>query len=113
MKTPLVVVAILAGILSPLAAAAQLPETQVVLDNPSVKVVLMTFAPGGATGRHQGIEGEIGIVLDGDLTVEGPAGRQVLRAGTAYFMPGLTPHDVRNEAAGPARMWDILLKRCE
>jgi quercetin dioxygenase-like cupin family protein len=113
MKTLLVAMAILAGVLSGPAAEAQLPETQVVLDNASVRIVLLTFVPGGGTGRHQGIEGEIGIVLDGDLTVEGPAGRQTLRSGMAYWMPGLTPHDVRNESAGPARMWDIFLKRCE
>ena len=71
-----------------------LPESQVILENPSVRVTVLTFAPSGATGRHQGIEAEIGIVIEGELTVEGPTGRQVLRPGGVYWMPGLTPHDV-------------------
>jgi hypothetical protein len=28
-------------------------------------------------------------------------------------MPGLTPHDVRNEGGRPAKLWDIFLKRCD
>ena len=113
MKTALVVVAVLAGTLSPMAVAAQMPETQVVLENPSIRVTLLTFVPGGATGRHQGIEAEIGLVIEGELTVESPMGRQNLRPGSAYWMPGLTPHDVRNESNRPAKMWDIFLKRCD
>jgi quercetin dioxygenase-like cupin family protein len=113
MKTVLVVAAVLVATVWPVAAPAQLPETQVVLENPSVRIVLLTFVPGGATGRHQGVEAEIGIVLEGELTVDGPDGRQTLRPGGAYWMPGLTPHDVRNEGPGPARLWDIILKRCE
>ena len=113
MKMALVVVALLAGTLSPLTARAQLPLVQVVLENPSVRITIQTFAPGGATGRHQGIEAEIGLVIEGELTVESPTGRQTLRPGSAYWMPGLTPHDVRNESARPAQMWDIFLKRCD
>lgn len=45
--------------------------------------------------------------------LESPTGRQALRPGSAYWMPGLTPHDVRNESGRPARMWDIFLKRCD
>ena len=113
MKTPLLVVAALVGALSPLTARAQLPTSQVVLENPSIRVTVLTFAPGGATGRHQSIEGEIGLVVEGDLTVESPTGRQSLHPGSAYWMPGLTPHDVRNESPRPAKMWDIFLKRCD
>jgi quercetin dioxygenase-like cupin family protein len=113
MKAALAVLAVLAGLLLPTAAQAQLPESQVVFENASVRVVVLTFAPGAATGRHQGIEAELGIVLDGELTVESPTGRQSLRPGGAYWMPGLTPHDMRNESARPARMYDIFLKRCD
>jgi quercetin dioxygenase-like cupin family protein len=76
-------------------------------------VTLLTFAPGGATGRHQGIESEIGIVAEGELTVESPTGRQSLGPGAVYWMPGLTPHDVRNESGRSAKLWDIFLKRCD
>ena len=113
MKTALVALAILAGALFPLIASAQLPASQVILENPSIRVTLLTFAPGGATGRHQGIESEIGIVVEGELTVESPTGRQQLAPGGVYWMPGLTPHDVRNESGRPAKLWDIFLKRCD
>ena len=112
MKMALVLVAVLT-ILFPTMARAQLPVTEVVLDNASVRITVVSFVPGGATGRHQGIEAEIGLVIDGELTVESPTGVQTLRPGGTYWMPGLTPHDVRNEGAGPAKMWDIFLKRCE
>jgi quercetin dioxygenase-like cupin family protein len=113
MKTTLVAIAVLAGALSPMTAQAQPPASQVVIENPSIRVTLLTFVPGGATGRHQGIEPEIGIVVEGELTVESPTGRQSLGQGGTYWMPGLTPHDVRNESSRPARMWDIFLKRCD
>ena len=113
MKTALVVALVLAGTLSPMAVRAQLPASQVVLENPSIRVTLLTFVPGGATGRHQGIEAEIGIVVEGELTVESPTGRQSLRPGSVYWMPGLTPHDVRNESTHSAKLWDIFLKRCD
>jgi quercetin dioxygenase-like cupin family protein len=113
MKTALVGLGMLAGTLLPAVAAAQLPASQIVLENASIRVTLLTFAPGGATGRHQGIESEIGIVVEGDLTVESPTGRQQLAPGGTYWMPGLTPHDVRNESGKPAKMWDIFLKRCD
>jgi quercetin dioxygenase-like cupin family protein len=114
MKTALVTAAALAAAtLCPLHATAQMPATQVILENASVRVALLTFVPGGATGRHQSIESEIGIVLEGELTVESPTGRQRLGPGEVYWMPGLTPHDVRNEGGRPAKLWDIFLKRCD
>ena len=113
MKTVLVAVAALAGVLAPAAAEAQLPVSQTVLENPSMRATILTFALGGATGRHQSVETELGIVIEGELTVESPMGRQSLRAGQVYWMPGLTPHDVRNESGRPAKLWDIFLKRCD
>lgn len=113
MKKALIVLAVLAGALSPGAAEAQMPTSQVVFENPSVRVTVLTFVPGGATGRHQGIESEIGILIEGELTFESPTGRQGLRPGSVYWVPGLTPHDVRSEGGRPAKMYDIFLKRCE
>ncbi|HSE94876.1 MAG TPA: cupin domain-containing protein [Methylomirabilota bacterium] len=113
MKTALVVLAAVAAVLAAWPVEAQLPESQVILENPSIRVTVLTFVPGGATGRHQGIEAEIGIVIEGELTVESPTGRQTLRPGGVYWMLGLTPHDVRNEGPRPARMYDIFLKRCD
>jgi quercetin dioxygenase-like cupin family protein len=105
--------ALLVLLLLPSAARAQMPHSEIVFENASVRIAVLTFSPGGATGRHQGIEAEIGIVIEGDLTVESPTGRQALKAGGVYWMPGLTPHDVRNESARPARLYDIFLKRCD
>jgi quercetin dioxygenase-like cupin family protein len=113
MKTAIAALAIAAGALLPASSWAQLPTSQVILENESIRVTLLTFAPGGATGRHQSVESEIGIVIEGDLTVESPTGRQQLAPGGTYWMPGLTPHDVRNQSGRPAKMWDIFLKRCD
>jgi quercetin dioxygenase-like cupin family protein len=113
MKTAVLAVGFLASVLFPPCVSAQMPQSQVVFENASVRVTILTFAPGGATGRHQSIESEIGIVIEGDLTVESPTGRQPLAAGGTYWMPGLTPHDVRNESGRPAKLWDIFLKRCD
>jgi len=94
-------------------ASAQPPQGEIALNNDSVRVTLLTFRPGGGTGRHLGLEPELGIVLEGELIVDTPKGQETLRAGSVYWLPGLTPHDVRNESAGLAKLWDILLKRCE
>jgi quercetin dioxygenase-like cupin family protein len=100
MKRARVLAALLtAATLAPLDLAAQMPASQVILENASVRVALLTFVPGGATGRHQSIESEIGIVLEGELTVESPTGRQKLGPG--------------NEGGRPAKLWDIFLKRCD
>ncbi len=113
MKTVLVATMLAVAALVPVAAWGQMPASQVVFENSSVRVTILSFNPGGATGRHQGIESEIGIVLEGDLTVESPTGRQGLKQGGVYWMPGLTPHDVRNESGRPAKLYDIFLKRCD
>jgi len=94
-------------------AVAQVPMPQVILDNPSVRITTVTFVPGAASGRHQGIEAEVGILVDGELTLESPVGRTTLRPGTAYWLPGLTPHDTRNESQRPAKIFEIFLKRCD
>jgi mannose-6-phosphate isomerase-like protein (cupin superfamily) len=113
MTTHALLIAILAIALSPGATAAQPPGVQVILDNPSVRVTVVTLPPGGGTGRHQGIEAEVGIVVEGELTLESPLERMALRSASAYWLPGLTPHDTRNEGQRPARMLEILLKRCD
>lgn len=113
MTTPVLLIAILAIALTPGLAEAQPPGAQVILDNPSVRVVVVTYPPGSGSGRHQGIEAEVGIIVEGEVTLESPLGRTALRPGTAYWLPGLTPHDTRNEGQAPARMFEIFLKRCD
>jgi quercetin dioxygenase-like cupin family protein len=113
MRTVLAVSLVLAAVLAPVAGHAQAPTSRVVFENESIRVTLLAFSPGGATGRHVGLEPEIGIAVEGELTLESPTGPQSLSAGSVYWMPGLTPHDLRNEGPGPARVWDIFLKRCD
>jgi len=113
MKIAFALLATVAVVLLPRAITAQVPTSQVILENPSVRVAVTTLAPGTGTGRHQGIEAEVGIVVEGDVTLESPLGRTALRPGTAYWLPGLTPHDTRNEGQRPARFYEIFLKRCD
>jgi quercetin dioxygenase-like cupin family protein len=113
MRTDFALLAMLAVVLVPGATTAQVPASQVILENPSVRVTVTTLAPGMGTGRHQGIEAEVGIVVEGDVTLDSPLGRTALRPGAAYWLPGLTPHDSRNEGRGPARLYEIFLKRCD
>ena len=113
MITAFLSIVVFATALMPGAAPAQPPGGQIILDNPSARVTVITLPPGAGTGRHQGIEAELGILVDGELTVESPLGRTALRPGAAYWLPGLTPHDTRNESQRPARMFEILLKRCD
>ena len=113
MKPELALLAVLAVVLVPGATTAQAPASQVILENPSLRVTVTTLTPGMGTGRHQGIEAEVGIVVEGDVTLESPLGRSALRPGTAYWLPGLTPHDTRNEGQRPALIYEIFLKRCD
>ena len=112
MRTSILIATILVGGL-PLAAAAQSVAPQTVLDNPSVRVEVTSLPPGSGTGQHQGIEAEVGIIADGDVTLDSPLSHQVLPAGKAYWLPGLIPHDLRNEGDRPAKLFAILLKRCD
>ncbi len=92
---------------------AQPPERHHGLDNDSIRAVLLTYQPGTGTGRHLGLEPELGIVLEGEVTLETPTGVEKFKVGSVYWIPSLTPHDVRNETDRPAKVWDMLIKRCE
>jgi len=104
---------LMAVLLSPASALTEPPQREVRLENDSVRVTIWGFQPGAGMGRHMGIEPELGIALEGELVLETPEGRKTLRPGSLYWIPGLTPHDVRNGSTGPAKMWDVLLKRCQ
>jgi quercetin dioxygenase-like cupin family protein len=92
---------------------AQAPDTGVVvkLDNESVVVVLLTFQPGEVVERHVNPEPELGIMLEGELTLITPAGREILKPGTVRWLDPLTPHETRNEGSTPVKMWALLLKK--
>ena len=86
-------------------------QEQVVLENDTVRVSLLVFPPGAASGEHVGLDPELGIVLEGELTLVTQAGREVLGPGAARWLPALVPHDARNESARPLRLWVVVVKR--
>jgi quercetin dioxygenase-like cupin family protein len=110
-----VVVVVLALALAARLALAQRPggtiEEQVLVDNDTVRVALLVFPPGSASGEHMGLDPELGIVLEGELTLLTPAGREVLGPGQVRWLPALVPHDARNEGSLPLKLWVVLVKR--
>jgi quercetin dioxygenase-like cupin family protein len=94
-------------------AQAPLPgvQEQIVLENDTVRVSLLVFPPGTASGEHVGLDPELGIVLAGELTLLTPAGREVLGPGAARWLPALLPHDARNEGTVSLRLWVVTVKR--
>jgi len=92
---------------------AQGAATIAVLNTPGVYIELVTLVPGQGSGQHAGIPGEVGIVSEGEVVLSSPAGRESLKAGKAYWLPGLTPHDIRNESDRPAKVYVIAMKRCD
>jgi quercetin dioxygenase-like cupin family protein len=96
-------------------AAAQAPvgaiQEEVLVDNDTVRVALLVFPPGSASGEHVGLDPELGIVVAGELTLLTPAGREVLGPGSVRWLPALVPHDARNEGSVPLRLWVVLVKR--
>jgi len=96
-------------------AAAQAPggaiQEQILVDNETVRVSLLVFPPGSASGEHVGVDPELGIVLEGELTLVTPAGREVLGPGAVRWLPALVSHDARNEGSLPLRLWVVVVKR--
>jgi uncharacterized cupin superfamily protein len=84
-----------------------------VLNTSGAYVELLTLVPGEGSGQHSTIPGEVGIVDEGEVVLSSPAGREALQAGKAYWLPGLTPHDIRNESSRPAKIYVIAMKRCD
>jgi quercetin dioxygenase-like cupin family protein len=113
MTTNWIVLAFATVIGLPAPALAQAPATKVMFDNASVRAEVATFEPGSGTGLHSIVTPETGIVLEGEMTLDSPNGRQTIRAGEVFWVPGLTPHDLRNNSRAPAKVWGVFLKRCD
>jgi quercetin dioxygenase-like cupin family protein len=112
MKSCIVAVMSTFGIWSA-AASAQAPNVKVMFENASIRVELSTFEPGSGTGLHSIVTPETGVVLEGELMLESPQGRQTLKPGEAFWIPGLTPHDLRNTGRVAAKVWGVFMKRCD
>jgi quercetin dioxygenase-like cupin family protein len=96
-------------------AAAEAPPTviqeEVLVDDDTVRVTLLIFPPGSASAEHVGLDPELGIVIEGELTLLTPTGREVLGPGAVRWLPALVPHDARNEGALPLKLGVVLTQR--
>jgi quercetin dioxygenase-like cupin family protein len=88
-------------------------KEEVALDNECVRVAMLTVPPGSSSGIHLNAEPEIGIVLEGELTLVTRRGKEVLKAGRVVYLPTGTGHDARNEGGQPVKLWALNLKKCE
>jgi len=105
-------VGIAVGLCAPLIAApASGPSA--ILNTSAAYIEVLTLVPGEGTGQHSIIPAEVGIVAEGEVVLSSPNGREALQAGKAFALPGLTPHDIRNESNRPAKVYVIAMKRCD
>ena len=88
-------------------------EEALALDNDSVRVALITIPAGASSGIHLNPEPEMGIVVEGELTLVTRRGKEVLTSGRVVFLPTGTGHDARNESAQPVKLWAVNLKKCQ
>jgi len=63
--------------------------------------------PGAETGVHEHPGPVILAVIEGELVEETPSGRNILRAGQAFWRPARKTHNVKNVSAKPARVLAI------
>ncbi|KAB2912468.1 MAG: cupin domain-containing protein [Hyphomicrobiaceae bacterium] len=63
--------------------------------------------PGAETGAHEHPGPVILAVIEGELVEETARGRNVLRAGQAFWRPAREMHNVKNAGAGTARVLAI------
>ena len=63
--------------------------------------------PGAETGMHEHSGPVILAVIEGELVEETSSGRNILRAGQAFWRPAREPHNVRNIGEKPARVLAI------
>ncbi len=99
------------------ATMAHPPEAKVseqeLLNNESVRIVLMTYLPGADSDLHLNEGPEITIVQEGELALYAQGKREALHPRTAHWLPEASAHLARNEGKRPAKFWSILLKKCE
>lgn len=88
-------------------------EETLALDNESVRVALVTIPAGASSGIHLNPEPEMGIVVEGELTLVTRRGKEVLKVGRVVFLPTGTGHEARNESAQTVKLWAVNLKKCE
>ena len=113
MKPALFFAAGIAVGLSTSLVTAQAPRSTAILNTQAVYIEVLTLVPGEGSGQHSIVPGEVGLVAEGEVVLSSPNGREFLQAGKAFWLPGLTPHDIRNESNRPAKVYVIAMKRCD
>jgi quercetin dioxygenase-like cupin family protein len=98
------------------ATMAHTPQAQIteqeLLNNDSVRIVLVTYPPGADSDLHLNEGPEITIVQDGELAMYAQGKREALRPRSAHWLQEGSAHLARNEGKRPVRFWSILLKQC-
>jgi quercetin dioxygenase-like cupin family protein len=91
------------------------PDTQerVALENDSVKIGYLVYPPGASSGVHVNPEPEIGIVIEGELTLVTRHGRQVYKAGSAFLLETGSGHIALNESKRLVKFWAVNVKKCD
>jgi quercetin dioxygenase-like cupin family protein len=102
------------GVLIGRATMAQSPPgpiaEQELLNNDSVRIVLVTYPPGADSDLHLNVGPEITIVQEGELALYAKDAGGT-RPPDAHWLPDATAHLARNETGRPTRFRSILLKR--
>jgi len=91
------------------------PDTQerVVLENANAKIGLLIYPPGATSGIHINPEPEIGMVVEGELTLVTRTGKQVYKAGSAFYLDTGSGHIALNETNAPVKFWAVNMKKCD
>ena len=91
------------------------PDTQerVALENDTVKIGYLVYAPGGSSGIHLNPEPEIAIVVEGELTFVTRHGKQVYKPGSVIYLETGSGHVALNESKNPVKFWALNLKKCD
>ena len=91
------------------------PDTQerVVLDNEAVKIGYLVYPPGATSGIHVNPEPEIGIVVEGELTLVTRRGKHVYKAGSAFHLETGSGHIALTESKAPVKFWALNMKKCD
>jgi quercetin dioxygenase-like cupin family protein len=109
----LITLVALTGGMSVAQAPPGLIEEMVVLNNDSVRLVLVTYQPGADSDLHLNVGPEVTIVQEGELVLFAQGRREVIRPGGAHWLPDATTHLARTVAPRPVKFWSLLLKRCD
>jgi quercetin dioxygenase-like cupin family protein len=94
-------------------AGGGLIQEQEVLNNDSVRIVLITYRPGADSDLHLNVSPEITLVQEGELALYANGAREALGPRTARWLAKGTAHLTRNEGKRPVRFWSVLLKKSD